>query len=185
MLCSQWGRVWGGFPGRVPWPAALEGSGVLASRPRGEVGPPGVGRGGRAGGYAHGQAGNREAEAGFQKKEASDGWWPAGRGVQGLAHTLEGGAQAWPPGDREHLGLGAACSPHHAEAEVGSRGALGRGVLGSACGSAGPLANTGHGCRNLPGFCSHWGRAVTVLGARRCGAGGSGGQKGETGAQRE
>lgn len=67
------------------------------------MGPPGVGRGGRAGGYAHGQAGKREAEAGFQKKEASDGWWPAGRGVQGLAHTLEGGVQAWPPGDREHL----------------------------------------------------------------------------------
>lgn len=65
------------------------------------------------GGCAHGQAGNREAEAGFQKKEASDEWWPAGRGVQGLAHTLEvGGAQAWPPrGPWACLGLGAACSP--------------------------------------------------------------------------
>lgn len=65
------------------------------------------------GGCAHGQAGNREAEAGFQKKEASDEWWPAGRGVQGLAHTLEvGGAQAWPPGGPwACLGLAAACSP--------------------------------------------------------------------------
>ena len=46
------------------------------------------------------------------RQEASDEWWPAGRGVQGLAHTGEvGGARAWPPGGPwASWGPGAACS---------------------------------------------------------------------------
>ena len=84
------------------------------------MGPPGVGRGGRVGGYAHGQAGKREAEAGFQKKEAGDGWWLAGRGVQGQAHTLEGGGSSG-LASQGTVGIsGAGCClqpPPHAEVE--------------------------------------------------------------------
>ena len=53
---------------------------------------------------------------------------------------------------------------------MGGGGALARGVLGSTCGSAGPLADTGHGA----GACL----ASATTGAMWCRAGGLGDRRG-------